>query len=1010
MLSKSTIETSKKLKPNNLKNMIKYIENEIGQKLKNYNIDSLEKKDSLIDKKDEQNNKKTENEFIYYSNSLNIKLILDSKINNDKNKYNIKDNYDIKNSSGGIYLYNDRNKFSKKEICKECYQINKKIKLQDNILLIFLRKKEEKDKILILLIIEIEKEKNKDKDKDKILENKNFCYIPDHKYDIFLKKYYFTLETPQIGDNFYSYLVNKKEKEEEEIILLFWCENKINIFKIEFINDDSSIKFSYTFNLDFVPMFICPIRFIEENTKCLLKEEDDIFYTDFFLIITKENPKLCKCIEEERTLFICDAEYEYDGYKGKDDIKSIIEKNQNEVEQLDNELIAIHFKNGQKEEIALFNLYSSDFISQSNYFLIKNLQNSIKYLDDITQLQSEKNSFVMEFEEYIEQSDNINIFNNDFNLNNLLKIRLMDQIYSINENKQSYYCLELKDGEAVLIIKNKDNKKIPISKETYQKGEIFELDENNKIVLIILIKTLGEKDNISLYWLKINNDLDQYNISEFHYKIPPIKDYSCYILEKNEKKQIIMLFCCEKEIHSFKLESNNSNNKFDYYVEAKDKYIVEDELTSICSIKNIKTTDNMQEKYITYYTEYFWVSSKTNFKLFKYDDEGNIIFISDIEFEKENNEISNKEIHIKNIKQLDNGIITIHLNNKIFNSCLSPNFNDFLRKIIINLHNIFDYLEVITSNDKEKSNLIKELNEDWENSENEKDYNLQEKSQVLEKNDWENSNADIDKNYYDLDNKLLLKIIDQDYMIENQDSDYTLKFTPQGVYLKKGNKIFGKIKVSDETYQMGKVIEIENEENKKKVLAILIKNTETESNILLSGFDLINFTKKDFIIDSKIPPIKDYSFYMLDKNEKKEIIILLCCEYKIILFQFELNKSNNDDYDLKLCNIIKAEYPFAKFNPTSICPLKSFKKDDKLFSKNKVFSKYFLANDEAYIKIFKYNEEGDIVPICDVKLKDQKIQDFVEEKRINKMEQLDEGIISVHLNKKKFNCYLFLNE
>ena len=42
----------------------------------------------------------------------------------------------------------------------------------------------------------------------------------------------------------------------------------------------------------------------------------------------------------------------------------------------------------------------------------------------------------------------------------------------------------------------------------------------------------------------------------------------------------------------------------------------------------------MPEKYISYYTEYFLISSKTNIKLFKCDGKGKIIFISDIEFEK----------------------------------------------------------------------------------------------------------------------------------------------------------------------------------------------------------------------------------------------------------------------------------------------------------------------------------------------------------------------------------------
>ena len=47
-----------------------------------------------------------------------------------------------------------------------------------------------------------------------------------------------------------------------------------------------------------------------------------------------------------------------------------------------------------------------------------------------------------------------------------------------------------------------------------------------------------------------------------------------------------MLFCCEKEIHSFKLKFNISNYNLDDYERTKDNYIFKDELTSICSIKN----------------------------------------------------------------------------------------------------------------------------------------------------------------------------------------------------------------------------------------------------------------------------------------------------------------------------------------------------------------------------------------------------------------------------------------
>ncbi len=1009
MLSKSTNDTSvnksEKIIQNDFKSLIENLDNKMP---KNINIDDLENGDSLIHtiNQDEQSHQESKDNFnIHYIDKKNI--ILDFIITKNEDKNDVKDTYEIKNIDDRTYLCNGRDQLSNSTICisRECYHINKKFKLQNNMLLYYLRKKEEKDKILILLIIE----KEKNEDKDKIVKNKNIFYMSDSKFDIIVKPYYFSLKTPQIGENFSSYLLNKNGK--EEIILLFWCENKIYLYKIQNIYDDNfSVNFNYTFKLDFVPKFICPLKTVKENKEKLLKEENEIFYTDYFLVITKGKSKLCKCIDEKRALFICDVENEYKGYKGNDDIKSIIEKNIIQVEQLDNDLISIHFKNGQNKEIALFNLYCKDFIYQYYYenwraiffyklkkiklLPLKNLENTIEFLDNITPNESGKSSNVMEIEDYIEQPHNTNIFNIGTNLNNFIKMNLVNQINPINEIKISNYFVELKAGEAIFY---EQNKNIPISKKTYQKSEIFELDKSKKIVLIILIKTIDEIDNISLYCLDIINYPGQNSLSEFHYSIPSIKDYSFYTLEKNNKKEIIMLFCCEKEIHSIKLKFNISNYKMDDCERTKDNYIFNDELTSICSIKNTKFTDNMPEKYISYYTEYFLVSIKTNIKLFKCDGKGKIIFISDIEFEKENN-----DIFIKNIKQLDNGIITIHLsNNKIFKSYLSLKDNAFIRNIIINFNKMLYYLEDITLDNKEKNNLVNEFNEYLEHSGIETDYTLNDKNQALENNNCQNSNVDIDINAYDLHNNLLLKIICQDFTIENQKSEYSLEFTPQGVYLKIINEIYEQNKVSDESYQMGKVIEIEN----GKVLAILIKNKDKETNILLCCLDLIHKTNS-FVFESKIPPIKDYSLHILDKNEKKQLIILLCCEFKILMLQFELNRSNSKEYEFKL----KVKKEYTKFNATSICPLRAFRKDDELPVKNRVLSEYFLASNETNIKMFKYNEEGDIICIYDVKFEDQMIQKFVERNHIKRIEQLDDGIISVILNKIKIYCYLFLNE
>jgi hypothetical protein len=308
--------------------------------------------------------------------------------------------------------------------------------------------------------------------------------------------------------------------------------------------------------------------------------------------------------------------------------------------------------------------------------IIQYLNKILDYAEDIYKfkcgIESEKSDFVLTFEEFINQyyyNEEKNNNKIESELSDLVKVQLMKQIYPGNDNIKSDYYLELNDGEALFIEKNREYKTIKISKETYQKGEIIELDKNKKIVLIILIKTKDEKNNISLYCLDVINQ-NKNIISEYHYTFPPIKDYSCCILEQIEKKDIIMLFCCKKEIHFFKLSLNISNYKFDDDNKVEDHIDVEDEPTSICLIKKIKMPDNILENNILYNTGFFLVSIKSYFKFYKYDENGNIIFIFGIEFEKENNDIFKEEINIKNFRQLDDGIITIHLNNKIYNSCL----------------------------------------------------------------------------------------------------------------------------------------------------------------------------------------------------------------------------------------------------------------------------------------------------------------------------------------------------
>ena len=224
-------------------------------------------------------------------------------------------------------------------------------------LLIVLVKKEKKDNFLILIIEEKKKkdDKNYQKEKDEHEENNNFNYISDTQFHAFYKKYNFRLEIPQVGHNFTSYLLKQDGK--EKIILYLWSEKKIYLFNIEKINDDYddsySIKTKYNFQLEFEPIFIIPIKIILENKKFILKK-NVINFTEFFLVITKENnPKLCKYVEKVKKLYICNIEYEFES---EDDKKSILKNNPYHVEQLDNGLIAIHFE----DEIAHFYFNAKD--------------------------------------------------------------------------------------------------------------------------------------------------------------------------------------------------------------------------------------------------------------------------------------------------------------------------------------------------------------------------------------------------------------------------------------------------------------------------------------------------------------------------------------------------------------------------------------------------------------------------------------------------------------------------
>jgi len=60
--------------------------------------------------------------------------------------------------------------------------------------------------------------------------------------------------------------------------------------------------------------------------------------------------------------------------------------------------------------------------------------------------------------------------------------------------------------------------------------------------------------------------------------------------------------------------------------------------------------------------------------------------------------------------------------------------------------------------------------------------------------------------------------------------------------------------------------------------------------------------------------------------------------------------------------------------------------------------------------LFKYNEEGQIIFICDIEFENQEHRRLIEEKPIYKIEQLDNGIITIYLEEKKINGYLFLDK
>ena len=130
----------------------------------------------------------------------------------------------------------------------------------------------------------------------------------------------------------------------------------IYLFKKENINDELE-PIQYIFEIDFEIKYICPIKIIKENKENILEEKDDVSCTEYFLVINKGELKICKYIEEKRKLIFFNIKYEYENENDKNTIEK---KNLNDVEHLDDGLIAFYFKSKQKDEIAYFYLYCKD--------------------------------------------------------------------------------------------------------------------------------------------------------------------------------------------------------------------------------------------------------------------------------------------------------------------------------------------------------------------------------------------------------------------------------------------------------------------------------------------------------------------------------------------------------------------------------------------------------------------------------------------------------------------------
>ena len=192
----------------------------------------------------------------------------------------------------------------------------------------------------------------------------------------------------------------------------------------------------------------------------------------------------------------------------------------------------------------------------------------------------------------------------------------------------------------------------------------------------------------------------------------------------------------------------------------------------------------------------------------------------------------------------------IHLNENDSNEndSTDPNSLAFFIKEVSFLQIIIDFCKDIIKyiKDKDKKGLELELSIDRDNLKINIDYNEENRNNL--------NNLNIDNFYPNISDlvKVKIEMIKREIITENQDINYELVFDDQGVYYKKRHELFGKKKITDENYQMGKIIEFKNEETKNTLLAIIIRNTDTESEMLFSYIDLIKDIKTNYIYSSKI--------------------------------------------------------------------------------------------------------------------------------------------------------------